>query len=156
MREIACAITRMHCIGRTVRCGAIGRVDRMPNTCTSCSTIRPGNAPSQVSTAARRQASGERRARGVGILLALEDFARAEPSNADEFLLNSVGLHTVSVSTQEQEDSSLQTEAEKPKSSSPPKQKLRPGQQKPKRRAVGLPDEAHESSQGDCNAGEAN
>jgi hypothetical protein len=92
------------------------------------------------------------------ILRGEEDFARAEPSNADEFLLSSLGFHTVSVSTQEQEDSSLQTEAEKPKSSSPPKQKLLPGQQKPKRRAVGLPDEVHEheSAQSDSNEGEAN
>jgi hypothetical protein len=63
------------------------------------------------------------------ILLGEEDFARAEPNNADEALLISLGIHAPPSPPMEK------------KASAPPKQKRYPGEQNPHRDKIGFPDE---------------
>jgi hypothetical protein len=85
------------------------------------------------------------------ILLGEEDFARAEPTNADEALLISLGIHAPPPPPMKQQALPQQAETEKqePPAPSKPKQKKYPGERNPGRDKIGIPEEEQEQADSD-------
>jgi hypothetical protein len=85
------------------------------------------------------------------IVLVEEDFARAEPQNADEALLISLGIHAPPPPPMKQNAQLQQAETGKEAAPAPPKRKQKhyPGQRNPGRDKTGFPEEDQERAGSD-------
>ena len=85
------------------------------------------------------------------ILLGEEDFARAEPRNADEALLISLGIHVPPPPPMAQKAQSQQVDTGKQETPAPPKRKQKqyPGERNPGRDKTGFSEEEQEQGDSD-------